>query len=349
MQRICASMVEYGYDVLLVGRVLKKSKPLAEQPYKQYRISCFFEKGKLFYAEYNFRLFLFLLSLKVDAICAIDLDTILPCFFVSRLRKKPLVYDAHEYFSELEEVIERPAIKRMWERIEQFTVPKIVLGYTVSKGIAEIFNEKYGVNYPVVRNVARLEPLPEVHSKGYLLYQGAVNEGRGLRELIDAMKLMPKEQLMICGEGDIYVELKDYVKQENLTNQVTFTGYVRPVELRKITQQAYLGFTLFTDKGLSNTFSLANRFFDYFHNGVPQIAVNYPEYRSFCEEISVASLIDEVSANAIAKAVQDFRDAPSSYEECKKSTLKAREIHNWQKEAEKLKAIYNKAFSAYTE
>ena len=61
MQKICGSLAQAGYKTTLVGRKLKSSQPLTQRAFQQKRISCIFNKGKLFYAEYNFRLFFYLL------------------------------------------------------------------------------------------------------------------------------------------------------------------------------------------------------------------------------------------------------------------------------------------------
>src|SRR5689334_10089007 len=83
MHRICHSLAIAGYDVTLVGRRLKNSLPLEQKSFRQKRLRCFFNKGSWFYREYNIRLFLYLLFCKMDGICAIDLDTILPCLYIS--------------------------------------------------------------------------------------------------------------------------------------------------------------------------------------------------------------------------------------------------------------------------
>src|SRR4249920_3872687 len=104
MHRICSSLSKNGFDVLLVGRKLKSSIRLGTDndyhgyPYQQKRLQPLFTKGKLFYLEYNIRLFFWLLFKKFDIVCGVDLDTILPCYFVSRMKKKKCVYDAHEIF-----------------------------------------------------------------------------------------------------------------------------------------------------------------------------------------------------------------------------------------------------------
>ena len=95
MNRICSSLASAGYAVTLVGRKKRGSAPLQDKPFQQKRLFCFFEKGKLFYLEYNLRLLLFLLFQRFNIVCAIDLDTIMPCLISARLRGKKIVYDAH--------------------------------------------------------------------------------------------------------------------------------------------------------------------------------------------------------------------------------------------------------------
>ena len=79
----------------------------------------------------------------MDCICAIDLDTILPCYYISKLKGVKSVYDAHEYFSQLDEVISRPEIYRFWHRIERKMIPQFKNGYTVCESLAEEFKKNY--------------------------------------------------------------------------------------------------------------------------------------------------------------------------------------------------------------
>jgi hypothetical protein len=177
MHRICGSLANHGYRVTLVGRELPGSSPLTRKNFRQVRIRCLNKKGPWFYREYNIRLFLFLLFRKMDAICAIDLDTILPCLYISRLKNIPRIYDAHELFTGLKEVASRPHILRTWSRIEQKTVPKFPHGYTVSHSIAAEFKKRYQVNYAVIRNLPVLRnPDIETGQQDFILYQGAVYE-----------------------------------------------------------------------------------------------------------------------------------------------------------------------------
>ena len=88
----------------------------AQETYRQKRLRCFFHKGKWFYAEYNIRFFFLPVFKKMDAICAIDLDTILPCLYISRWKKIPRIYDAHELFTGLKEVATRPSVLKSLDK-----------------------------------------------------------------------------------------------------------------------------------------------------------------------------------------------------------------------------------------
>ena len=340
MIRICTSLVNAGYDLLLVGRKLKASIPLTNQPFKQKRISCFFEKGKLFYAEYNIRLFFYLLFKKMDCIGAIDLDTILPCYFISKIKKTKRVYDAHELFCEMKEVVSRPAIYKLWKKIERFAVPKFPWGYTVNKPIADEFEKMYGVHYEVVRNIALLKEIsPAEKKERFILYQGAVNEGRSFETLIPAFKEI-NCKLIICGDGNFIQQAKQLVATNNLQDKVIFKGKIKPDELAVITQQAYIGITLFDDKGLSNYYSLANRFFDYLHAGIPQLCVNYPVYAEINKLLPIAQLVDDISSINLATQLNNLLTNEVLYNELQQNCLKLRQTLNWQQEEKTLIQFY---------
>lgn len=342
MIRICSSLANAGYDVVLVGRKIKTSRPLKELTFKQDRIQCFFEKGKLFYAEYNIRLFFFLLLKQMDCICAIDLDTILPCYFISIIKKIRRVYDAHELFCEMKEIVTRPPIYKLWKRIESFAVPKFTFGYTVNQPIAAEFGKMYGVNYEVIRNIALLRPITPIPSnEKIILYQGAVNEGRCFETLIPAMKEVAAK-LLICGDGNFMEQARLLVKDNQLEEKVIFRGKVLPDELRAITGRAYIGITLFENKGLSNYFSLGNRFFDYLHAGIPQLCVDYPVYKEINDELPFAVLVKDLSERNLAAELNNLLSNEVLYNNLQQNCLQARLKYNWQEEEKILIHFYKK-------
>ena len=346
MNRICTSLAENGYEVTLVGRELGSSLPLLEKKYRQKRIHCWFTKTKWFYAEYNIRLFFFLLFKKMDAICAIDLDTILPCLTISRWKKIPRIYDAHELFTELKEVISRPSVQKAWMRIEKKAVPKFKCGYTVSDSIAEEFHRRYNVEYITIRNVPVLEPLrPTLPNEKFILYQGAVNEGRGLEYLVPAMQLV-KNNLVICGDGNFMQQLKKLISDYKLEEKVTLTGMLTPDKLSELSQKAFIGIAIPEKEGLNQYLALPNKMFDYIHAGLPQITVNYPEYQKINNQFEVAVLLDDISPEKIAEVINNLLMNDVLYKRLKENCLKAREVLNWQLEEKKLTQFYQSVFKS---
>jgi glycosyltransferase involved in cell wall biosynthesis len=342
MIRICTTLADAGYNVTIVGFKRRKSEPLQQRPYKQVRLPIIAEKGKLLYADFWTKLFFFLVFRRADILCCIDLDTILPVYFASVIGGKKRVHDAHELFTELKEVISRPGISRMWNKIANFSIPRFPDGYTVGAGIVKELKKRYHVDYGLVRNITVLRPIaiPEKNER-YILYQGAVNVGRRFEELIPAMQYVDAP-LIICGEGNFFDEAVALVKQYGLEHKITFKGYLPPDELRTYTLNAWIGITLFEETSLSNRLSLANRFFDYMHNGVPQICIKYEEYEQVNKEFEVANLVDDTSPEGIAKAINTLLHDDSYHKRLQDNCLKAREKYCWQEEAKTLLSIYKR-------
>ncbi len=354
MIRICKSLaclsdrqVRNKYDVLLVGRKLPSSKPLQSQPFQQKRLHCFFQKGKFFYLEYNLRLLFFLWKEKFDAVCAIDLDTILPAYYMSNWKGKKLIYDAHEYYTEVPEVIERPMVKNIWEWVGRKTVATCAYCYTVGFALAEVLEKKYKTPFEVIRNMPEYYDLKNENSskeKTIILYQGALNVGRGLEEIIEAMAEINDAQLWLAGEGDLSNFLREKTKELGLENNVKFLGFLLPEELRKITPQATIGINLLKNNSLNYYYSLANKTFDFVQAEVPAIHMNFPEYQNLMKEKEVGILIDDLKKETIVDAVNVLLQDSIFYKKLKENCGEVRKIWTWENEEKKLLEFYKRVF-----
>lgn len=343
MIRICSSLSRAGYEVWLVGRELPASKPLRKQAFQQYRLRCRFQSGKLFYLEYNLRLLYWLYRQQFDALCAVDLDTLLPAFWWCRLRKKPLVYDAHEYFTETPEVVRRPLVQKVWESVAELCIPRLQYAYTVGEILAEQFAERYGTPFAVIRNlpVRREETAPVSKPQPpVILYQGALNEGRGLETAIAAMQQIDNAQLWLAGEGDLSEKLRQQAKALDLEEKVRFLGYLPPHELQELTPQASIGLNLLENKGLSYYYSLANKTFDYLQAGVPAIHMDFPEYTQLHKQHPAFLLLEELSAETLAGQLRRLLEDQVLYDQLRYACQAAADELNWEREEEKLLAFW---------
>jgi glycosyltransferase involved in cell wall biosynthesis len=357
MQRICGSLAQAGYEVMLVGWERKASLSLTPQLYGQYRLRGWFQHGKLFYLEYNLRLLWYMVRQRADVWACADLDAALPTWARARLGGQPFVYDAHELFTEVPEVVTRPRVQRLWQRVEDFIVPRAQLCYTVGPALARLFGQRHpGSHFAVVRNVpisneqikvrkGQNHPIPSTQ-RPTLLYQGALNVGRGLAELLEAMPLVPA-RLVICGEGDLSAALRAQAERLGLlaSGQVEFKGYVLPADLRQLTAQATVGIMLLENTGLSYYYSLANKFFDYVQAGIPQLCIDFPEYRALNAQHEVATLVPDLVPATLAAALARLLPGgqPGTYyQRLAENCRQARQEWSWQEEEKVLIELYKK-------
>ena len=345
MERICTTLATEGYQIQLVGRLLQSSKPFENQHFTAHRFRLVFNKGKLFYIEYNIRLFFWLLVQHFDIVCGIDLDTILPCYFVSILRGKKCVYDAHELYSETPEVIRRPMIQKVWLAVEKFIVPRVKYRYTVSQSVADEFERRYGTKFELIRNLPFKKPQNSpftIHHSPLkiILYQGNLNEGRGLETAVEAMQYLENAELWIVGDGDLMSLLRGMVSDLKLEEKVKFWGYVEPKDLPVITEQASVGLNIADGKSLSYQFSLSNKTTDYIQAGLPQIFINFIEFQRINEAYNVGLVIDSLEVDALVTALKRLIEDPVLLETMKANCLQAAKVLNWENEKVKLIDFY---------
>lgn len=277
----------------------------------------------------------------MDALCSIDLDTILPGLIVSKIKGVPRIYDAHEYFTELKEVRTRPLVKWFWSRVETFCVPRFTYGYTVSEGLSSEFKARYNRGYSVIRNLPVLKPLTyHPAEEKYLFYGGAVNEARGLEYLLPAMRAI-HYKLVIVGDGNFMEQVKELIQKNGVQGKVELKGMLPPDQLRAYSEKATLGIALAEKEGINQFHALPNKFLDYIHSALPQVTMNYPEYVKVNSVYKVAVLLNELCIESIAEVVNSTMGNEALLKEMRQNCLLAREKFNWQEEEKLLINFYD--------
>ncbi|MCX7743590.1 MAG: glycosyltransferase [Flavobacteriales bacterium] len=350
--KTCNTLHDAGYEVVLIGRVLPNSPPLLPKPYKQIRMRLLFNKGPLFYAFFNIRLFFYLLTHRADILHANDLDTLLANFLVSKIKNKPLVFDSHEYFTEVPELQHNLFAKKTWKAIERFIVPKLTYCITVNQSISMLFKQEYGIDFKVLRNLppeckiqekvsSHVLNLPE--NKFIILLQGnGINIHRGSEELVEAMEYLDDSfLLLIIGNGDVIPKLKKMTAEKNLQNRIHFIGRLPYDELKKYTIVADLGVTLDKDTNLNYRFSLPNKIFDYIQAGTPVLSSKLPELERIIKQYEVGELVDEVTPKAIAAKIQQMFNNKAQLTQYSINCKKAAGELTWENEKSVLIELYS--------
>lgn len=347
MQRQLTTLSEAGYRCLLLGRERPDSRPLdGSWPFAQERLVLRAHTGKAFYWQLHRAHRRRLLALSPRLILAVDLDTVWAARRAARALAIPFVFDAHELFEEQPEVARRPLIKLAWYLLGRHCVPHATAAYTVGQGIADILHQRYGLPFRVVRNfpVANESPPAEVLRKRRpetpftILYQGAINEGRGLEELIDAAAALPEVRVLIAGDGPESSRLRAYAKTRSAAD-VTFLGMLSPGALRALTPTVDLGYALMREVGLNYYLSLSNKTADYVQARVPSLQMDWPEYRRLQRAHACFHLVAALDVNAVVAAVTACRDA-AYWQQLREACHRAAQVLTWTGEAEVLGSVF---------
>lgn len=350
VKKVCHSLHQSGYQVLLLGRQRKKSPELPVWPYVFKRFNLIFETGFLFYAELNIRLFFFLLFVKADAFHANDLDTLLPNYLVAKLRRKPLIYDTHEYFTGVPEIQHRRMVKQVWTLVESAIFPRLKHIFTVNDSIAELYFKDYGIRPEVIRNVPDTDSLTIHHTRStlampedkfILILQGnGINVHRGAEEAVLAMKELQQAILYIIGSGDAIPTIKALIAKNQLEDKVKLISRLPYREMMQYTANANIGLSLDKDNNINYRFSLPNKVFDYLNAGIPILGSRLPEIEKIINETNAGMLIDQVNEISIATVINQLIQNTEQYQTLKTNAVLSSNRYSWKNEVKPLLKVY---------
>lgn len=355
--KIAETINHLNVDITIIGRRRGTCCNTDIVPFRAKRFRMIFKNGFLFYAFYNFRLFIHLLLHRYDILVANDLDTLLPNFLVSKLKGLPLVYDSHEYFTGLPEIQHRSFVKWVWTSLEKAILPRLKYVITVSEPIAKLYKKLYDVEPLVVRNMARntdhIVPFTPVDlgikpDELLVIIQGTgINVDKGAEELIDAINLTERIFLLVIGSGDLIPQLKEKARNASLDSRVRFIPPLSWEKLAKYTKSAHAGMCLEKNTNLNYLYSLPNKLFDYIAAGIPVIAGSLPESELLIKEYNFGLIIENVTPEAISTALTTLRDNRKLLEELKLNAIKAANLLSWEKESTRVVELYTNVLNNF--
>ena len=358
VNKAARTLREMGFDVLIVGVKRKDSKPFNPSHASIKRISLLFHKKFPFYAEYNLKLFFFLLFNRFSLIISNDLDTLLASHLAAFFKRKPLVYDSHEYFCNAPEIVDRPIVYRFWKRLERFLFPRQKTIITVNQSIATLYESEYKKKVHVVRNLPPYRkpgaclPADELSlpsDKKIVLLQGSwINVDRGAEELLQAMHPqfgLENAMLVIIGSGDVMPKLKMMAGEKPLASRVLFFDKMEYSLLYEYTRYATIGVSLDKDTNLNYRYSLPNKLFDYIMAGTPQLVSDLPEVAAVVRNYNTGMVLKNHDPEHIAQCLSDMLMDTNRLKNWELNCLDAAKTLCWENEEQKLVDIYKIALN----
>jgi glycosyltransferase involved in cell wall biosynthesis len=276
-----------------------------------------------------------LLKEKCDIIYSHDIFPLLPVYIVSKLKKVPYIYDAHEFWHGNSQVENRPAAKKFWTSYERFFIKRAKSIITVSVPIAEELENIYGLkNVRVLTNLPIKKEIPQnrtmIHDMlglekdtKIVMYQGSFLINNGLDDIIRAFAGVEKKAvLVLAGSGSEKDSLVRLTEETGLSDRVFFIGPFSHAELIRYTVCADIGLCLIRNSGKSYYYSAPNKMFEFIQAGVPQIASDFPEMKKYVSGMNTGINIDPSDKDKITKSINMLINDVSLYKTLKDSCIK---------------------------
>lgn len=288
-------------------------------------------------------------TIKTDIYHSHDLNTLIQGVVCAKLRRnqKPLVFDSHEVNTSRTHY-NAAFVKKIEGFLLQFVDEMIVENETRAT-----YHEKlYGMRPMALHNYSELFDIEKVReanlvnlptSKMVYLYQGGLQEGRGLPLLLNAFKQSNVDAvLLMVGDGKIRAQLEQQVRELKIEDKVLFTGRVPYKELRAYTKKADVGFQILQNTNFNHYSASSNKLYEYMMAHVPVIGTNLPEIKHVIEKEKIGIVIKESDETALTDAIKYMYDHAPQRAAMKEQMKRAKHIYNWTTEEQKLINLYKR-------
>lgn len=262
-----------------------------------------------------------------------------------------LVYDSHELYSE-QEFSDRE--KRRWAEIEAKYIGACDVVITVNQSIATELEQRYCVHdVKVIYNAERTRNAPAVSrrfhevfgltaDKKIMLLQGGLSAGRNLEVLVDAMRYVQNQAvvLVVLGDGLLLHSLQKMAQEDALKGRVYFHAAVPQNELLALTAAADAGVIPYKATCLNNHYCTPNKLFEFIAAGLPILATDLPEIQRMVEGQQIGLVGDTGTPQKLASLIDDFFSDEKRFTSWQTQLATARKLICWEQEEKKLVEIY---------
>jgi glycosyltransferase involved in cell wall biosynthesis len=308
---------------------------------------------------------------KYDIVWANDLPTLYPASLIAKKLNAKLIYDSHEIYNETLNQFFIPSYKNGAKNLifkfmiytmrkhgvnqEKKLIKSTDLMFTVNHSIKKYFESKYGynrvkvmMNLPISINHSQIVPFDFCdyfkwsRNSTIVLYQGALNSGRGLKLLINSFEHLENTyKLVIIGDGILKKTLKEMVINQKLNFSIGFIDAVPLSELPKYTKGSDIGINLLESFNLSKQLASPNKLFEYVHSCIPVVATNTIENKDVFSKFQIGLLCENNPVD-IARKIQEVKTQIKKF---KNELIEARKFYKWERQEQNIIDCINHLFN----
>lgn len=284
---------------------------------------------------------------EADVFHAHDLHGLCCLFWPALIKKKILVYDSHELWSDVSLFGMYRVFKWPFAWLEVCLMFKVKAIIAVNESIAKILKDKFKkptltlYNYPVIDKHIKSSLIRRNNRKKTIIYAGYFTLGRGLEKIIEAAKLLDESyEFLLIGYGGLQKQLNKKIVEYGLVDKVFILEALPIKQLNVFIKKADLGICLIENYSKSYYYSSPNKLFQYIAAEVPILASNFPEYKKIVGKNAIGGLVDPSSSYKIAQKIKFMTKEEN--QKIYKKNLKGLAVRkfNWDLESEGLKSFY---------
>lgn len=233
--------------------------------------------------------------------------------FIMRLGKflrNPIVFEAHEFFHlAVRRGKKRERIRELESKVYRsadgiISISRTIKEHLVNLGVAP---EKIHVVHNGVE--AGWFDIERKSSGSFICYTGSLYSWKGVDTLIEAMKYLPDEKLIIVGGGKRMGELKHLAETEGITERVSFVGAIPRTEIPEYLSQSKVS-VLPNTPSVPSQFSSPLKLFEYMASGIPIVASALPVFQEILTDERNAIFFEPGNPHSLAAAIKKLVDSP---------------------------------------
>ena len=204
-------------------------------------------------------------------------------------------------------------------------------------------------NFSIPAEFETEKAIPYSERPPHFAYIGAISLLRGAREMVEALgRVNPNEPVRLRLAG-VFQPAALQAEIETMPNwaQVEFLGWAGRRQTAELLGGVRAGLaTLRPTQKYQDAYPV--KMFEYMAAGLPVIASDFPLWRRLMERGGKCGiLVNPQDPQAIAQAMQWILEHPAEAEEMgRRGREAARQHYNWEREAEKLIALYQDLLAA---
>ena len=308
-----------------------------------------------------------LIKASADIYHAHDVEALPACYVAALLRRKPLIFDAHEL-----PLSERPLSEMGRSRQWLHKLLAVLLVYmlrrcagviTVSPPLVEEVQQRYHVpevtlirNLPPHRVVPKGDRLRQVlglgPGVGVALYQGNLQPDRHLDLLVRAAAFLAPDIVIVMMGKDMkstQAQLEALIASEGVVDRVKILPSAPYEELLDWTASADIGLIVYRPDYSRNVQGmLPNKFFEYLMAGLPVLASPLESIAEVIKTYDVGQVISSLAPADIGAAISGMLADRVALDRMHHDALEvAKQEFCWEKEHEELISLYHKIWDGY--